>query len=365
MNIVLEKIQKVKHKYPRTWSQQVQRDISIKSFVVNKTSWMTHNPRFSERVYYIENGLTEYKKCECGRNITNLKSNTCKKKGCDAFKKLLNERRDKEQHRQSVKKTYEDGTRNTVSGVDRVKISYSNQQELLDSITELYTLEETISLLKPIYKNYFGKAGNRTLIKDNPKLYKSVKHHTEELRRKSNTQLRFTGELVFLCEYDGDINKLKCKTYTCDGVISYQAVEKCFKHEVCCNCYEPEIGKVSKISQELFDNVECFVDKECVYHNKGGEVKILLSDVEKRYLRMYGYQNNKFFIDFMCENKIIEYDADYWHKSKREYDMLRDTILKKRGYEVLRISDREYNNTKKGIMNKQKTVEKCVEFLNG
>lgn len=365
MNTILEKIQATKQKYPRTWSQQVQRDDEIKSFVINKTSWITHEAKFSERVCYLENGLTEYKKCKCGRDITNLKAKTCKQKDCDAFKLLLNKSRDKEAHRLSVKKTYEDGTRKDVSGVDRAKISYRNQQELFDSITEVYTLEETIDLLNPLYKKYFGKAGNRTLLKDNPKLYKSVKYHTEKLRKKSNTQLRFTGELIFLCEYDGDINKLRCKTHKCNGVISYQAVEKCFKHEVCCDCYEPEIGKVSIISQELFDNIECFVDRECVYYKKGGEVKILLSDDEKKYLRLYGYQNNKFFIDFVCENKIIEYDADYWHKSRKEYDKLRDTILEKRGYTVLRISDSEYNNTKKGMRNKQKTIEKCVEFLNG
>lgn len=364
INPLLVRIQDNKKRWPRVWSQQTQKDDSLVGYVTTQTSWMHHNPRFSERVYYIENGLIDYRKCKCGRDITNLKAKTCKQKDCSAFKDLLNKNRDKEKHRQSVKKTYDDGSRSSMSGADRAKISYDNQQELLDSIKEIYTLSNTIETLKPVYKNYFGRAGNRTLIKDNPKLYKSVKYHTEELRRRSNTQLRFTGELIFLCEHEGDINNIKCSIDGCNNIISYQATEKCFKHKVCADCYEPEIGYISKISQELFDNVACFVSSDCLYGNSSGEVLIRLTDIEKRYMRMKGYQYNKFFLDFVCGNKIIEYDGEYWHGTTKEYDKLRDYILTKRGYDVLRVSSNEYNNTKKGITRKQKTIEKCVEFLN-
>lgn len=358
-----EKTQKYKEKYPRTWSQQLQKDIEFKEYVITQTLWLYHKPKFSERIYYLENGLTDYKKCECGRDITNLKAETCKKNGCDAFKKLLNIRRDKEKHRQSIKKTYEDGCRNTMSGEDRANISYNNQQKMLENITEIYSLDETICLLKPIYKKYFGKAGNRTLIKDNPKLYKSVKYHTEGLRDKSNTQLRFTGELVFLCDYDGDISKLKCNVDGCDNIISFNAVDKNFKQDVCCDCFEPPICRVSKISQELFNMISTSLETVCIYGSNGGEMIIRLTEQEKRFMRMKGYQYNKFFIDFVCDNKIIEYDGEYWHSSTKEYDVLRDFILTKRGYNVLRIKSGEYGYTRKGMLNKKETIKKCVDFL--
>lgn len=375
-----ERIQEYREKYPRTWSQQLQRDDSLKEYIISLTDWMINGSRFSERIYNLENNITSYKKCECGRDITNSKARTCKKKGCGAFKKLLNERRDKVKHRQSVKKTYEDGHRKIASGRDRVNISYKNQKEVLDSIDELYSLQETISLLKPVYKRYFGKAGNRTLIKDDPKLYKSLKYHTGELRGKSNTQLRFTGELVFLCEYDGDISRLQCSVNECGDIVSYNPerkkfIKRCNRHylkygskryfkENYPDNWEEELQKFlsfnnvrySKISQELFWSIYDYVDGDCYFAELNNEWKYFTNKEQRNVLGEHS--KYCFYLDFKYDNKIIEFDGDYWHRETNEYDNVRDSVLIEDGYEVYRVKECDY------MENKQKTIEKCVEFLN-
>ncbi len=95
----------------------------------------------------------------------------------------------------------------------------------IKSINEIYSKDETIRLLETefYYKNYFGKAKNRTLIKENPKLYKSIYYYTDILEKtftkfnKDKGNFNFRNRLIFLVEINTDIEKLKCecgKTYT-------------------------------------------------------------------------------------------------------------------------------------------------------
>lgn len=104
-----------------------------------------------------------------------------------------------------------------------VKGGYSNIQNKLDNIDEVYTSEETIKLLKTkyYYKDYFGRGKHRTLINKEPKLYKSIYHHTDILEdvfsKKHKGNYNFRYRLKFLVELKANIDKLKCKckrTYT-------------------------------------------------------------------------------------------------------------------------------------------------------
>lgn len=102
----------------------------------------------------------------------------------------------------------------------------------LNDINDLYTLDETIELLKrdDFYKNLFGKAKNRTLIKDNPKLYKSIYEHTKILEvtlkkyKRYKGWYNFTYRMKFLVEHNANINELKCecgRTYTWNTLCRY------------------------------------------------------------------------------------------------------------------------------------------------
>jgi hypothetical protein len=89
----------------------------------------------------------------------------------------------------------------------------------IDNIVEIYTLDETKQLLLTdfYYKNYYGRAKNRTLIKENAKLYKSIYTHTSILEERMREYKKYKGwynfmyRLKFIVELNCDIEKLKCK----------------------------------------------------------------------------------------------------------------------------------------------------------
>jgi very-short-patch-repair endonuclease len=107
----------------------------------------------------------------------------------------------------------------------------------------------------------------------------------------------------------------------------------------------------SKISQELFWRLYNKLDK----------------DSNIRFAELNGecffYPNKEwrkvFAVDFKFNNKIIEFDGDYWHSNdnSKMIDNLRDEYLKKKGYLVLRIKESEYRETPKLVENK------CIKFL--
>lgn len=101
---------------------------------------------------------------------------------------------------------------------DKTKQSWKN---IKDRLTELnvYSVDATIAKLKKddFYLSLEGKAKNRTLIKVNPRLYKSIMEHTKELEKafkRQNaykTNYNFSHRVKFLVERNLDIESLKCK----------------------------------------------------------------------------------------------------------------------------------------------------------
>jgi len=66
--------------------------------------------------------------------------------------------------------------------------------------------------------------------------------------------------------------------------------------------------------------------------------------------------------DFIKDNKIIEFDGDYWHgeaRGNQERDRLRDEELTGLGYKVLRVKERDWKSDPDMV------VKKCLEFING
>jgi hypothetical protein len=101
----------------------------------------------------------------------------------------------------------------------------------------------------------------------------------------------------------------------------------------------------------------------------------------KNLLRQFSlkYENDKWFIfDFKLQNKLIEYNGDYWHANPLKYqkdkifnfrkykmtaedvwnkDKLKKQIAINNGYNILTIWENNYNN------NKEETISKCINFL--
>lgn len=154
-------------------------------------------------------------------------------------------------------------------------------------------------------------------------------------------------------------------------------------HENCKKCaitedkmikkYGPELGKIkykqwlfritqstgelfargySKISQKLFNELYSELDepyKDNAYYAELNQEYQFYVNHEQNYPKKI------IRVDFKCGNAIIEFDGSYWHDE--ELDNKRDSLLESKGYEVLRVSDKEYNDNPNLIINK------CKQFI--
>lgn len=99
-----------------------------------------------------------------------------------------------------------------------VKKSWKSIKDNLNSITELYNKQKTRELLldNDYYKQLYGRAKNRTLIKENPVLYNSIYKHTEILETTFKNQnsykgmYSFSNRIKFIVERNYDIESMKC-----------------------------------------------------------------------------------------------------------------------------------------------------------
>ena len=116
---------------------------------------------------------------------------------------------------------------------DYVKRGHKRISDELDQITELYSKTETINMLSSdmFYKTLYGRGKFRTLIKSNPKLYKSIYLHSSELERMmpEKGSHNFTHRLEFLVDRGADIENLNCKcgsVYTWTSMCRYCPIER-------------------------------------------------------------------------------------------------------------------------------------------
>lgn len=102
---------------------------------------------------------------------------------------------------------------------DYVKEGWDNIKNELNSIKEYYSKKETrrILLLDDYYKKFYGRAKNRTMIKEHPVLYNSIYKHTNILEDSFKNQKSYKGmysfskRIDFIVYKNYDINSLKCK----------------------------------------------------------------------------------------------------------------------------------------------------------
>ncbi len=299
-----------------------------------------------------------------------------------------------------------------INMINSAKIGWDKINNCLDEIIDFYSLEETIKILKEndLYKNYLGKSKNRTLIVNNPKLYKSIYSHTTFLDDLNGNLKKFSSRILllvfnekiicdkcnsmrhwklinkvlkFTCKckkkypskewyiekygssYEEEINKRKEKLGTIgansknwyikkygdiDGIIMYNNRYIKQLH----NLNKLKQIRVSKISQELFWSIfETLPDEK--------KSKVYFSEHNNEYLIRVppelNYSKNVIFPDFKYNKKLIEYDGIFWHKNDNNN---RIETLKKMGYDVLVITSDEYNRNKKP----KAITDKCIQFIN-
>lgn len=120
----------------------------------------------------------------------------------------------------------------------------------------------------------------------------------------------------------------------------------------------------SEISQKLFRQVFDVIkndytdiyfatyDKNKENSNKNFEYEVILED-----------EIHRFFLDFYVKdnNKVIEFDGDYWHGEKRgnqKREQERENKLKQLGFvNIMHVKECDYNT------DPQKVVDKCIRFI--
>lgn len=286
-----------------------------------------------------------------------------------------------------------------------------------NSTNDFLSLDETIKILKSddYYKNYLGKSKNRTLIKENIKLYDSIYHHTKFMDSFNKNNNKFSMRILFFVKKDGDINQIKCKGCNVNFTSFNYSIED--YNENCKNCFHnnnnhyPTIGYFKKkygneyqkfydedrkkVSNLKVNSKDWFIKKfgEYLGNQKykkylSSRIKILESIKTKKYSKIsqklfwliYEKLNesekqncwfkelNKeillkvsedkfYFPDFIMGKKIIEYDGKYWHKE--EDDNIRNSLYQKNGYDIMIINENDFSRTK---MNTN-IVDNYVKFL--
>lgn len=117
----------------------------------------------------------------------------------------------------------------------------------------------------------------------------------------------------------------------------------------------------SKISQEVFwvlsENID---DLSNIYFAELDENK---NKDDSGRNHEYNLDLGDSFIkpDFIKDNKIIEFDGDYWHgeaRGNQQRDKERDEKLISLGYKILRVRERDWKQDKESV------IKECMEFLN-
>jgi len=296
--------------------------------------------------------------------------------------------------------------------IEKAKNSAKKSWELtankINIIKEFYTKDETIELLQNDYYKYLGKSGNRKLIAADTKLFASLYYHTSHMDNLNKNLNKFSHRLYILVNKINtycDIHKnlkhwkfvngvfniicAKCEpkypstewfksTYGTDWE-QYHKNRKANVHENSTNSlkwFEKKYGnsgeekyknyvnnkmetlsllkanRFSKISQELFFNVYNLMDNkdDTYFHDLNKEYVLRIPEI-------YNHENIIMMLDFKHKNKIIEYNGNYWHNSKK--DKIRYDILKDMGYEIMIVTSDEYNRNKKPV----EIINECINFI--
>ncbi len=295
------------------------------------------------------------------------------------------------------------------ANINSAKKQWKKCNDELSKITDFYTKQETINLLKNNYQKYYGKSGNRKLLKDDKKLYQSLYYYTSNLDKLNKNLNKLTSRLYILinnidiyCHIhkclkfwkfkDGQFNICcgKCepkypsiewfkKTYK-DNWEKYYNERKLTVSNNKTNSlawfkikYGDDLGmtnynnyvinkmnilselkanKYSKISQELFWNIyNKLKQKDNCYFFELNQEYVL------RIPEKYNHNNVVMMLDFKQNKKIIEYNGNYWHN--KDKDDIRYSILRDMGYEIFIVTSDEYNrNIKNNLI-----IDKCINFL--
>jgi len=203
----------------------------------------------------------------------------------------------------------------------------------------------------------------------------SVKNHPEN----QTTTLEYWLNKGFSLEEAKLLQSERQKTFSKEICITKHGIEKGLKiwnerqikwQETLNNKSDEEKARINRL--KVTNGISISKAEKEIFEILNNKIKI-----EKQFT-LY-YENKRYFIyDLKFNNKIIEYNGDYWHanpikykrndilnfprksiKAKRiwEKDKKKIELAESQGYEVLVIWENDYKK------NKEETIKKCINFL--
>lgn len=116
----------------------------------------------------------------------------------------------------------------------------------------------------------------------------------------------------------------------------------------------------SNMSQNLFNEILSKLDIRFkdIFYATNNKIK-----ENNEYMVVDPQSGKRFFLDFYIKdnNKVIEFDGDYWHSEKRgnkKRDEEREQKLKELGFDnILHVKERDYRK------DPEKVINECLEFI--
>jgi len=225
------------------------------------------------------------------------------------------------------------------AGWDKIKESISNNVSIM-------SLENTRKLLMSngYYKKFFGKAKNRTMMKENPSLYKSVYAHTRLLEDTFKFQRSYKGNynfkyrLLFITDRNCDIESLKCK---CGRSYTWNMYcRKCpeYHNTWSGRSHSPETKKKQRIG--AINYIESLYGQSVPRYNKSS-IK-LIEEYGKKYGYKFQHAENGgevylkelgYFLDAYDKDKnvVLEVDEDRHFRSGKlkNSDVIRQSEIER------------------------------------
>lgn len=132
---------------------------------------------------------------------------------------------------------------------------------------------------------------------------------------------------------------------------------------VCRGCFPKHSSfGVSVASQkffwEVYEKLNGVTPDECFFHELNKEKNIKVHKDKCTGLNTKVMNKKEYRVDFLLNNKIVEFDGIYWHQKTKIKDKEKDKYLSLLGYEVLRINEPEVKQ------DREKAIKKCLDFLN-
>lgn len=288
-----------------------------------------------------------------------------------------------------------------------IKNSHKTEQLYIGG---LLSKEETVKQIKDMdIQQYYGSGNHRKLLKKNLQLFHSIKYNTHNIDTVKGVNI--VARMIHLsinsriCNCGESVMNYNCESHLfypcclkCRPVLGSLAYFKMMYHEDfemrftndrlarrkrgkwlhSSERYAKKYGvtrgadeynfhikrmldgkknshNASKISLTLFDSLMSYGAFNGAMY--AGHPKEKMFELDNEFSQKLGQQI--IFVDFVYENKIIEFQGDYWHRNSHEKDELRKLFLQSLGYDVLFIYENEY---KKDTI---KEINKCVRFLKG